>query len=436
MGQTYLKRTHFKARETVVTPQNSAQQLVNRTCLFAIGDVVDVVDVDINGNVTSVIADNLVVLGIVKDQEIALDTIVDTSTAVGTPMLVNQSIDDGQSAMERAICNTVISDSEFVLTADILDKGLNEPSGGKTTYDIADSSFWRAGDLADIFDDNGLVASDVTIESVNINADDTLNKSTIVITTLVDVTLGNNPYLLNKTITGSSAIRRNQERIDEIDRPVKNEYKGVGNGAQTCWEATNLFLQSSTDVDVDGRKGRLGTAGTRATLSQGAANSQLIFTSMILGILGNEIEVEVQSGAGFTITVTEDFKVNANGTNFSASQYLIQINDNGGAATSQQIADALNADATVRRLVQVQYGGDGTGVVATFGPTNLASGADDGTGDYAELEQVFENSIATTGYKFISFHIRPNERNRLSEPPADDEDVTLGYSRAHDNVDR
>lgn len=437
MGQTYLKRTHFKARQEVTAPQDSAQQKMALTCFFQIGDVVDVIDVDANGNVTAVLADNLTILGVIKDTEVALSATVDTTTAVGTPMIVNQAIDDGQSAVERALCRpTVPGDVEFNLVQNILDKGLNEPTGGKTTYDIADASFWRAGDLVDVFDNTGLIASDLVIDSVNINADDVLNKATIVVNALQDVVLVNVPFLLNKTITAQKAILRNQERLDEIDRPIKNDVIGVGDGALTVFKTAALFIKSSSDVYLDGRKATPGLPGTRATLTQGTGDAQLIFDALILGILGNEIEIEVQSGAGLTVSVTKVFKVTASGTDFSLSQYLIQVNDNGGAATSQEIADAINADAVAQLIVQAKWGGLGTGVVATFGPTNLAAGANDGTGDYVEMEQVFENSNVTTGYIFISFHIRPNERNRLSEPPADDEDVIAGYFKAADNIDR
>ncbi len=435
MGQINLKRTQFKARETVTSPQDSAQQPVALTKFFEIGDVVDVIDVDTNGNVTSTLANNLTVLGIVTNAELNLSSTVDTTAAIGTPMIRNQSIDDGQDAMERAFCRKLVGDVNFDLTQLILDKGVNEPSGGRTTYDIADASFWRAGDLTDVYDNTGLIASDLVIESVNINADDTLNKATIVVVAVQDVTLPNTPFLLNKTITAQKAILRNQERIDEIDRPVKNDNFGVGDGACTVFKTSNLFVAQSTDFLIDGRKQTLGTAGDRATLVQDSGDAELTFTSMILGLLGNEIEVEVQSGAGFTVAVVKDFKVSGSGS-FTNSQYLIQVNDNGGAATAEELADAINADVLAQRIVQVQFGGDGSTVTAAFGPTNLAAGADNGLGDYAELEQIFENAIATTGYNYCSSHIRPDEVNRMPEPPADDEDIGFGYFRAADNVDR
>ncbi len=85
--------------------------------------------------------------------------------------------------------------------------------------------------------------------------------------------------------------------------------------------------------------------------------------------------------------------------------------------------------------MQVQYGGDGSGTVSTFS-TNLSGGLDNGTGDYSELEQVYENFITGTGFKWISLHMRPNERNRYNEPPGDDEELSIDFRKATENVDR
>jgi hypothetical protein len=113
----------------------------------------------------------------------------------------------------------------------------------------------------------------------------------------------------------------------------------------------------------------------------------------------------------------------------------VTVNDNGGTATAKDIANAINADVVAKRLVQVQYNLDGLGLfVATSGL--LAGGLDDGTGDYAELEQIFGNNISGTGFKWVAFHIRPNERNRMDEPPEDDEDIAIDYRKATENVNR
>ena len=209
-----------------------------------------------------------------------------------------------------------------------------------------------------------------------------------------------------------------------------NVLNGVCDGFHTAFETVNLFLANSSKPFYDGSRPHLGAAGTRATHTQGATNSQLDFTSMILGTLGNEVEIEVVNAPGLAVTITKDFKWTP-GTLFTDSVYRVSINSNSGAATAKEIADAINADAEARRIMQVVYGGDGSGVVVPFGPTNLLGGLDDGTKDYAEIEQVFENEIVATGRKFISFHIRPNDplNNRMVEPLNQDEEIYIDYRK-------
>lgn len=427
MGQLNLVRTEFVPRVTVVAPANDDLQPVNFTGYFQVGDTVDVIDEDANGNVTSVLADNLTILAIDPGVSLTLSAVVDTTLAVGTPKIVCQNIDDGQEAMDRLYRKTFSAGNvEFLLRQDILAQALNSPIGGQTLYDVEDVSFIRVGDVFDILADEGLVQAGVVIAAVSPNSDDTNNKATVAITTVVDTSTFTNPFLLARNITVQKAIARNQERIDEIDRPVENEDLGLGDNRTCAFETSSLFVQGSSKVFLDGVRKKLGTAGTRASLTQGAGNSQLIYTSLIPGLKGNDIKVRVQAGAGLTVSVTGSF--NAGPT--------VTINNNGGAATSAQIAAALLADATAKRLIQVQYGGNGSGVVAAFGPTNLAGGLDNGTGDYAEVEQVFENLIVDTGYKWIIFHVRPNENNRMNKPPEDDEEVTLDYRRPSENVNR
>jgi hypothetical protein len=427
MGQSNARRIQFVPRVTVQNPKDSVIQDVDYTGFFSIGDIVDVIDVDAHGNRTPISGGaGRTIEAIDPNNSVVLDVTVDTSGASGTPMIEVREIDDVQESVDRLFRRKFEGDVQFILRQDILAQELNAPSAGKTTYDIGDASFWRAGDLVDVMADEGLVQSDATIESVNPNADAANNKSTIVINSVVDISTKTNPYILNKTITVQKAVLRNQERIDSVDQPVRNEYKGIGDGQNVAFEAANLFVQGSSHVRLDSGITRLGTAGTRAYLIQGTGDSELTFTSMILGLDGNKTKVRVQSGAGYTINVTGSF----------ISGFTITINDNGASATSQGIADALNADADAKRLIQTRYGGDGTGPVSTFGPTSLANGLDDGTGDYAEIEQVFENLISSTGFKWICFHVRVSEPNRLSKPPQSSEEIVFDYSKAADNVDR
>ena len=426
--QKNLCRTEFEPFVECTNPVDDDRQEVDFTGYFRIGDVVDVVDVDANGKVTSVIADNLTIEAIDPDVAVVLSSSVDTSSAVGTPKIRCQSIDDGQEAIDRLYRTPQVVDPKLIIKESILAQELNQPSAGKTLYRVANTKFIKAGDKFDILADEGLVASDVVIDSVSNQADDSNNKAYVAITSLVDTSAFTNPFLLSKDITLQEAIERNQEKIDGIDSPVENEYVGVGDKSFTCFELVNLFVQGSSKIDLDGSRMRLGTPGTRAYYEHGTYpgnNDSLKFTSMIMGLDGNKTSVEILSGAGLAVTVTGNF----------ITGYKISINDNSGAATAQDIADAINADADAKRIVQVQYGGDGTGTVSTLAETDLAGGLDDGTGDYAELEQIYRNNIANTGYKWVSFHIRPLEQNRMNKPPQEDEEIIADYRKATENID-
>lgn len=435
-GNRNALRMSFQPWETILNPKDDDKQDLAFTGYLKIGDVVDILDVDTDGNIigSAPIYDNLIINAIVPNQFIVLNTQVNTTSFTGTPTLRVHNINNVQEAIDRLYRNSLSAPFNFNLVESIVAFELNKPSAGQGTYDVANPRFFKAGDKVDILTNEGLQVSNANILSVNVNADDTANKSTIVIDQSIDLTSLTNPIFVNKTITMQIAVERLQEDIDSIDWPIENEDANIINGefegTMTCFEIANLFLQNSTKPFIDGSRSKLGTAGSRATLSQGTTNSQLDFTSMILGTLGNQVKIQVVNAAGLAISITKTFSWTP-GLLFSSSQYLIQINSNSGTATAKEIADAINADAEARRIVQVIYGGDGSGVVTPFGPTNLTNGLDDGTKDYAELEQVFENQIVATGRKFISFHIRPNDplNNRMIEPPNQDEDMIVDYRR-------
>ena len=439
MGQTNARRGQFKPRETITSSVNDDVQTMARTCLFEKSDTVDVIDVDANGNILSVLANNLTILAINPDISVVLSSAVDTSAAVGTPMLRNQSIQNIQFALERLYCRKFTGAIDFPITQDILAQSLNDPIGGQATYDVDDISFLKsgAGQLVDILADEGIVAIGVTIISVAPKADDANNRAIIVTSPSTDTSAFTNPFIVTTNLTVRQAILGLQEDIDTIDKPFLNRDLAplLGDGVNTAFENEALFVQGTSQYMIDGNRKKLGTAGTRAALIQGAGDAELTFTSMLLGLYGNEVRVEVVAGAGFTIAVVQNFASLGNGS-LAPSDTLIQINDNTGAATSEEIADNLNAHATVKRIVLVQWGGDGTGVVAPFGPTALAGGLDNGIGDYAELEQIFENEILSTGFKWLSLHIRPDEILRMDAPPEDDEENYIDYKRALVNIDR
>jgi len=386
MGQKNANRVQFRAREEVHTPANDDKQLVNFTGYFRVGDIIDIYDVDEHGNAVSMY-DNITIDAIDKNVSLVFDQVVDTTTATGTPMIVGQPIDDVQEAIDRLYRFPPSPDQLLEISEPIVTQELNQPVGGKTLYRVANTKLIRAGDKFDILADEGLVQADVVVDSVSSQADDANNKAYVVITTVVDTSAFTNPFLYAKDISLQDAIERNQERIDGIDAPVENEDMNDGDGQNTAFETDNLFVQGSSKVWVDDGRKKLGTAGDRAFLEEG------------------------------TYPTT------------------ISINDNTGAATAKEIADALNADADAKRLIQVQYGGDGSGVVTPFSATNLASGDNNGTKDYAELEQVYRNEIVNTGYKWASFHIRTNEPNRMNKPPQDDEELIGDYRQATENID-
>ena len=430
MGQKNARRVQTKFRAICTSPEDN----VDNTKYFEKNDVVDVIDVDANGNILSVLSDNNVIVSVIPGQALVLDTTVDTSLATGTPMIRNQTLDDAQTAFDR-LFNRNGGPGLMSILQNIEAQALNSPSAGQTTFDIDDATLFRTGDLVDILADEGDIQLGVTVAAVNVNADSSNNKATIVVTGVIDTSAFTNP-LIKLDITTEQAILRNQERIDGIDQPVENRDLGIGEGTLTAFKTPDLFVEGSSKLFMDGSRRKLGTAGTRASHTEGAGSSQLIITSMMLGVLGNEVEIEVVNAAGLAVTVTKSFNASSSAILPGTTQYLVQVNSNSGAATAQEIADAINADAVAQRIMQVQYGGDGSGVVTPFGPTNLSGGLDDGTGDYAELEQVFENFITGTGFKWISYHIRPNERNRMDAPPEDDEEACVDYRKAIENVDR
>lgn len=430
MGQQNADTIEFRPWQKINDAINSNQHVLQDICLLRVGDKVDILDIESldTEKVLSVIANDLTILSINPGNKKVTFSAAFDSTAVGTPFVRIDSIDDVQVALERAICDPAVNPGSFDLRQVIEDFEADKPSAGKGLYDVDDASLWRVGDEVKIVDDNGVIIVSTTVFAINVNADDANNKATIAVNDNTVVPLGSNPYIQNLTITGESAIKRNQERIDEIDRPERNRLPlSQPDGSHGCFEYPDLFLNSSAEVYIDGNKKFPGAIGTLASLVQGALpNGQITFTSMILNDFGNKSQVEVVAGAGLAVTVTGNHKLG----------FLVQVNDNGGTATAKDIADAIQANADARKVVQAIYSGTGVTVTAPFGPTSLSGGLDDSTRDYSEIEQVFENKKAGTGFKFISFNIRPDLPNRMNKVPKDSEEMDIAFVKAHDNQDR
>ncbi len=425
MAQKNLKRTLFQAKVNVLNLKNDDKQDVDFTGYFEVGDTVDFIDEGPNG--FTVLVDNLTILAIDDNQKfVVFDQVIDTTLATQNAKFTVQTIDDGHEAVDRLYRRIFRGAVGFNLSQSILDRKLNTPIVGQTTLFVEDTSFWQIGDTVDILADEGIIATNVTVTDVKVNADDINNRSHIAVAANVDTNLFTNPVIINTTINMESAVKRLQAVIDGIDHPVKNVYLGLGDNFHSVFKLPEAVVPGSTIVTLDGSRSLKGTAGTRATLIQGTGNSALTFTSMITGINGNKTTVEVVAGTGLVINVGGSFK---NGM-------TISITNNGGAATALDIANALNNDLVTQRIIQVQYGGTGLGVITPFGPFNLTGGLDDWTLDYAELEQIYENNITGTGFKWISFNINKNIKNRMKGPPEDDEELMVDYTRAASNVNR
>jgi len=442
MGNPNAERIQYIPREVITSALNDDRQTMAFTGYLKQNDVVDIHDIDASGNILSTLASGLTISAIDEDIAVVLSATVDTSAPTGTYVLEVRQIDDAHEALERLFRRTFKgSATSFNLRQAIVGQKLNSPSGGKGTYQVADVAFWRDGDTVDLLGDEGVIASAATIESISPRADDSNNLSQIVLTTTPDTSAFTNPIIINRTINMQEAVYRVQEDVDQIDKPVGNEDMGTLNGAAdknlVAFETANLFMEASSDMFLDGNKKKLGPAGTRAFLAVGTypANSDALkVTSMILDDDGDKSDLILTDPAGsssaLAVTVSGSFN-----TGYTVD---VSLETDGGSAlisTAAEVAAAINAHATAKRIMQAQYGGDGSGVMAAAGSANLA-GSVDGSGDYSEVEQVYENSIANTGFKWICFHIFPSLPNRPNNPPSQSEDLVVGYKRPLENIDR
>jgi hypothetical protein len=426
MGQTNAIRVQFDPAELITSSLNSARQTMAFTGYFEIGDDVSIVAKDANGCIISVLATGVGVLAIEDGIALTFDQLVDTTTALPAGAVgwyvIDDPIDDAQAAIDR-LYRQAATDL-FQLVEDVVDSVSSTPIAGQTTLYVDDVNLFRVGDGVVITSDQG-VLSTTTILDIDINADEINNRSAIVINDDIDLTSNTNVRILSTDVTVKEVIDRIRENIDAIDQPIENEYVGTGDCDSVVFDANSLFLSGSSKLLMDGRRLRLGTAGTLANNSFGAGNAALSYYSLVLGTAGNQIDVQVSGGAGLTVAVTGSYQ---------AGTLAVIANSSGGTATAAQIAAAINADAEAQRLVQVVYGGNGSGVVTPFGLTALSGGLNDGVGDYAEMPQVYNNLISQTGYKWLSLHIRPLESNRLSVPPSNTEELVLDYRRALTNA--
>lgn len=418
MSQTNLIRSEFQAWETITTPANSAVQPMAFTGYYKAGDVVDVIDVDANNNILSTLVSGATVAAIIPDVALIFTAIIDTTGVTGTAKVVGIPIDDGQEAIDRLYRRDTIDAHKVIFERSEPVLSSVTIGGTKLRLFVADSSFYEAGDTVSIVGTDGVPVTGVTVESVSVQADDTGNKSYIQLTTNPDISGITSPVVALSLVSINTVAMRLMSYIDNIDMPKENIDLGVGDGKTTVFAFPDLFRQGSSKVFIDGNRSKLGTAGTRAVYTHGTSDAAITVTSMVLGLKGDSCKLEITTTAGApTVTVTGNYN----------SGFTVSVNNNSGAATAQEICDAINADSNAKVIMQAVWGGNGTGLPAALSATNLAGGLNDGTGDYAELEQVYENTITLTGYKFIAFWILPAEKNRMNAPLQQSEELVVDY---------
>lgn len=422
MSQANAERTQFDARQLITSAINDDAQIVNDTAFFKLGDTVNIILVDVDGCLVSSVYENVIVSGICPEDKLVFDQAVDTSSPpAGTSFYVeNKDLWDVQQAVERLYkCFSEPSDYPFPADPMIIAQELDTPIVGQARYTIDGQVLcFEAGDSIQIICDEGIAYTGTVVSRDIAN-----NK--IVLDSSVDLSSFTNCCLVNTSLTLKEVINR----LKASESPVCNEELDVGDCKLTAFETNLIFIDGCEAVYLDGSRLRRGTCGTKATLSNGAGNAELILTSQILGIDGNLTNLVLVDPAAPTSPLT----VVVTGTYNSGFTITVSLETDGGSAiisTAEDVAVAIDLDAEARRIVLAQFGGDGTGLQAALSSTPLAGGLDDGTGDYCASERLENNIIAGTGYSWILVHIRTNEKNRLHSPPKNDEDLIIDYRKS------
>ena len=156
MGQKFGKRVFFKLLEPITSSINDDRQEVADTRPFRIGDVVDILQIDANGNITNKIADNLTIQAIEPNSALVFSAPVDT-TVGGDPIYVfNQTLKTQQKGLDRALRPQFDGSAvDCVQNVPIVNGELNTPSAGQTKYEVDDIKKLIPGDTVDVLDVGG-----------------------------------------------------------------------------------------------------------------------------------------------------------------------------------------------------------------------------------------------------------------------------------------
>lgn len=162
-------------------------------------------------------------------------------------------------------------------------------------------------------------------------------------------------------------------------------------------------IGSSKDVLGGFRAG----AQSVLTTAMAGANNDILFTSKVVGVIGDTTRVRIVVSGNNTplsvVVASADITINA-------------ATNGGGVATStaNDVIAAIAASAPASALVTAKKaaGNDGTGVVAAFAYTNLASGADSIVEGVNGVAAPSPRILDGTGYKRRSTESHKNVVNR------------------------
>lgn len=419
MGQPNARRIQYEMILPLTSMVNDDRQTLSNTGCLKVGDVLEFYDRNAAGCLGSSLGTRTIT-AICPNEAIILDSAIDLTVVTNEAVIRNRTVDDAKEMLDR-ICGNYAQGDDYKLNwaPAISACDLDTPIVGQSQQYVPDSSCFAAGDTYALISDEGLAGTGSVVST-----DDSQN--IVVIDASIDCGALTNPKLINTSVTMKEQFLRIKQDLDTIGQEICEELDD-GDCKNTAFYASQPFLQNSSSVYLDGNRKRKGSAGTQASLVNDTGNAEITFTSLVLGLDGNDIDIEMIDPAAasqsLSITVTGDY-LNAD------RKVSVSLATDGGSAiisTAQDVADAINADADAKRLMQAIYGGDGTGVQSALAATPLAGGLNDGTGDYAELQLISANALGE--YGLISFHIRPDESNRMSEPPRDSEELDTCYRR-------
>ena len=403
MGQLNETRILNDLRR-VITPASSTRQAVAKTGCWRCGDVIEFYDSPDGICLPATSMGTRTIDCIDPDVAFFFTSTIDLTTASGTVIAVNKTLDDQQAFNNRICSEANPHNTPWIQTHAIASFVENSPIAGQMTVTMTDGTqCYKAGDDYKVLADSGVVISG-TIISVN------NSQKEVVLDDTADLGAETGEKLANCCgISLEEIIQRFKDSVTGGD-DCEDDFDGDCN--VTAFELTSEMVSGKSHPSLDGRLLRRGVAGTRASLSDGAANQEIVFTAMTLGLSGDNFSAEIINAAGTAVTISGSFP-----------NMKLSINNNSGAATVNDLIAAIYADAEARKYFQVSSGGgDGTGLASALAETSLA-GAAAGAGvyDYAEIND--ENGDLF----WLVFHINANDKNSLKEPFVDSEWLHVDY---------